>query len=81
MISMAEKDRDVLRFLWVDDAFAEELNVVELRFTRVRDIVKSLPTQRNHLSPLGEVSRGSAGHHGEAVQVILRGRHGYRSWR
>ena len=35
MVFMAEQDRDVLRFLWVDDVFVERPTIVELRFTRV----------------------------------------------
>jgi hypothetical protein len=35
MISIAPKDRDVLRFLWLKDAFQEESEIVKLRFTRV----------------------------------------------
>ena len=35
MVSMAEKDRDVLRFLWVEDVAAEHPSIVEMRFTRV----------------------------------------------
>ena len=35
MISMAPKDRDVLRFLWLKDAFQENPDIVKLRFTRV----------------------------------------------
>jgi hypothetical protein len=35
MVSVVEKDRDVLRFLWVDDVLADQPNITELRFTRV----------------------------------------------
>jgi hypothetical protein len=35
MVSMAEKDWDVLRFLWVEDILAKHPSIVELRFTRV----------------------------------------------
>ena len=35
MISIAKKDRDVLRFLWYRDAFGDQLDIMELRFTRV----------------------------------------------
>ena len=35
IISMAPKDRDILRFLWLKDAFQEESEIVKLRFTRV----------------------------------------------
>ena len=54
MISMAEKDRDVLRFLWLQDVSAEQPEVIELRFTRVMFGVLSSPfllnaTIRHHL--------------------------------
>ena len=35
MISVAEEDRDALRFLWVDDITADKLKIVTLRFARV----------------------------------------------
>ena len=35
MVSVRENDRDVLRFLWVDDVELEEPSVVVYRFTRV----------------------------------------------
>ena len=34
-ISVSETDRDVLRFLWVDDVTEEEPRVITLHFTRV----------------------------------------------
>ena len=54
MVSVAAKDRDVLRFLWFDDVFADQSDVVELRFTRVVFGVSSSPfllnaTIRHHL--------------------------------
>ena len=54
MVSMAEKDRDVLRFLWFKDALADQHDVIELRFTRVVFGVSSSPfllnaTLRHHL--------------------------------
>lgn len=54
MVSMAKKDRDVLRFLWVDDVFADQPNIIELRFTRVVFGVSPSPflmnaTIRHHL--------------------------------
>ena len=53
-VSMAEKDRDVLRFLWVDDVTKKEPEVIALRFTRVVFGVSSSPfllnaTIRHHL--------------------------------
>ena len=35
MISVEEEDRDVLRFLWVSDINADEVEIRPLRFTRV----------------------------------------------
>ena len=54
MIQMAEEDRDVLRFLWVDDITKEQPKPVELRFARVVFGVSSSPfllnaTIRHHL--------------------------------
>ena len=54
MVSMAEKDRDVLRFLWFKDVLAGQHDVIGLRFTRVVFGVSSSPfllnaTLRHHL--------------------------------
>ena len=54
MVSVARKDRDALHFLWVKDAFADQLDIIELRFTRVVFGVSSSPfllnaTIRYHL--------------------------------
>ena len=35
MVSMAEKDRDVLRFLWVDDNTKDEPEIIAFCFIRV----------------------------------------------
>jgi len=43
MIAISEKDRDVLRFLWVDDITKEEPEPIALRFTRVVFGVSSSP--------------------------------------
>ena len=43
MISMSEKDRDVLRFLWVDDILKDQPSVRVFRFTRVVFGVSSSP--------------------------------------
>ena len=43
MISMAERDQDALRFLWVDDVIKAIPNVVVLRFTQVAFGVSSSP--------------------------------------
>ena len=43
MVSIAEEDRDVLRFLWVKDVQATHPETVELRFTRVVFGVSSSP--------------------------------------
>ena len=54
MISVAPDDRDVLRFLWVDDVNTQVPNVVVFRFTRVVFGVSSSPfllnaTIRHHM--------------------------------
>ena len=54
MVSMARKDRDILRFLWFKDALADQHDLMELRFTRVVFGVSSSPfllnaTLRHHL--------------------------------
>ena len=54
MISMTEKDRDALRFLWIDDVSKAILNVVVLCFTRLAFGVFSSPfllkaTVKHHL--------------------------------
>ena len=56
MVSMAEKDCDVLRFLWVDDVHTEQPHILEFRFTRVVFVMSPSPfllnaTIRHHLSP------------------------------
>ena len=35
MISIAEDNRDALRFLWLDGPFSEEPKIIVLRFARV----------------------------------------------
>ena len=54
MISVAKKDRDVLRFLWYKDVYADQLDLMEQRFARVVFGVSSSPfllnaTIRHHL--------------------------------
>ena len=54
MVSMAWKDRDVLRLLWFKDALADQHGLIELRFIRVVFGVSSSPfllnaTLRHHL--------------------------------
>ena len=54
MISVDPNDRDVLRFLWVENPFDDEIKLVTLRFTRVVFGVSSSPfllnaTIRHHL--------------------------------
>ena len=54
MVSNADKDRDVLRFLWIDDIAKKEPEIIALRFTRVVFGVSSSPfllnaTIRHHL--------------------------------
>ena len=43
MISVAEDDRDALRFLWFDDPFSEEPKIMVLRFARVAFGLSSSP--------------------------------------
>ena len=43
MILMAEKDRDVLRFLWFKNVFHDQPEVMVLRFTRVVFSITSSP--------------------------------------
>ena len=43
MVSVVEKDRDALRFLWVDDPFKKVPEVKTLRFRRVVFGVASSP--------------------------------------
>ena len=43
MVSIAEKDRDVLRFLWIDDITKDEPKIITLRFKRVMFGVSSSP--------------------------------------
>ena len=54
MISIAEQDRDVLRFLWFDNALLDEPSIIELRFAHVVFGVSSSPfllnaTVKHHL--------------------------------
>ena len=51
MISVAEEDRNVLRFLRVDDPLKETPNVIELRLTRVTFGLSSSPFLLNATSP------------------------------
>ena len=60
MVGIAKKDRDVLRFLWFDDVFSDQPNLVQLRFTRVVFGVSSSPfllnaTIRYHLEQYREI--------------------------
>lgn len=70
MISMAEKDRDVLRFLWVDDIMKEPPEIRTLRFARVVFGVSSSPfllnaTIKHHLEQFSSS-------HNSLVQNLLR---------
>ncbi len=54
MISIAEHERDVLRFLWFDDVSLEEPTIIELRFAHVIFGVSTSPfllnsTVKHHL--------------------------------
>ena len=63
MISMAEKDQDVLRFLWVDDVMKDPPKIRILRFARVVFGVSSSPfllnaTIKNHLEQFSSSHAG-----------------------
>ena len=62
-VSVAEEDRDVLRFLWVDDVTKESPEVVVLRFARVVFGVSSSPfllnaTVKHHIERYEEEDPG-----------------------
>ena len=62
-VSVAEEDRDVLRFLWVDDVTKESPEVVVLRFARVVFGVSSSPfllnaTIKHHIERYEEEDPG-----------------------
>ena len=70
MISVAPKDRDVLRFLWLKDPFQEDSEIVKLRFTRVVFGVSPSPfllnaTIRHHIEKY-QIS------HQELVKVLMQ---------
>ena len=45
MISVAEDDRDALRFLWFDDPFSEEPKIIVFRFARVAFGLQPIPSE------------------------------------
>ena len=60
MVSMAERDRYVLRFLWVDDVTRDDPEIIAYRFTQVVFGVSSSPfllnaTIRHHLKKYSSV--------------------------
>ncbi len=70
MISVAAKDRDFLRFLWVDDAVKDEPRIVVYRFARVVFGVNASPfllnaTVRHHLELHADTHR-------EIVSKVIR---------
>lgn len=70
MISVMSKDREFLRFLWVDDPFKDDPSIVVYRFTRVMFGVSSSPfllnaTVRHHLELHAEA-------HSDLVLKVLR---------
>ena len=70
MVSIAAKDREFLRFLWVDDPNKDDPRVIAYRFTRVVFGVTASPfllnaTLRHHLELHSET-------HGEVVSKVLR---------
>ena len=68
MISVAERDRDVLRFLWVDDISKMNPDVISLRFARVVFGVSSSPFLLN--ATIKHVEKFSS--HPELVKELLR---------
>lgn len=63
MVSVAECERDVLRFLWVADVTQSSPEIVILRFTRVVFDVTASPfllnvTLDNHMGRLESTLRG-----------------------
>ena len=69
-INVAEKDRDVLRFLWFEDPFAENPELVSYRFTRVVFGLNCSPfllngTLRHHLMKNSESYK-------DEIEKILR---------
>ena len=62
MVSVAECDRDVLRFLWIEDAMAVPSEIVVMRFTRVVFGVSSSPfllnaTIDNHMGKFKSIDQ------------------------
>ena len=51
MVSVAEQDRNVLRFLWVDDIMKDDPRIIPLRFKRVVFGVSSSPFLLNATIP------------------------------
>ena len=70
MVSISEEDRDVLRFLWLDDIAKSDPKVQVLRFSRVVFGVSSSPfllnaTIDHHLKQFSSTSP-------ELVNILLR---------
>ena len=70
MVSIAEQDRDVLRFLWFDNVLLEKPATIELRFARVVFGVSASPfllnaTVKHHLEKYLDT-------HSETVTAILQ---------
>lgn len=70
MVSIADKDRDVLRFLWIDDVTKDQPEISILRFTRVVFGISSSPfllnaTIRHHVEKFSSS-------HPELVQILLQ---------
>ena len=69
MISMTPQDRDVLRFLWVDDPLSTNPDVVTYRFTRVVFGVSSSPYLLN--STIQQHLKQYSSSHPELVSKLL----------
>ena len=70
MVSVSEEDRDVLRFLWIDDITKDEPEIVPLRFTRVVFGVSSSPFLLN--ATISHHLRSHSSVFPETVQKISR---------
>ena len=58
MIGITPQDKDVLRFLWIDDIKSMVPKIEVFRFTRVASVlsvIKPIPPQCHHKTSRGEV--------------------------
>ena len=74
LVHMNETDKDVLRFLWVDDIDKAEPKVITLRFTRVMFGLSSSPfllnvTLKHHIEQYGQGDPDFTGKFLESINV------------